>query len=74
VQAMAGKDTPPIAAHVIGSSALMDPDDAWAAAYGVDVDGAVLIRPDGYVAWRSRGGSQDPAGLLRDVLGRVLQR
>jgi 2-polyprenyl-6-methoxyphenol hydroxylase-like FAD-dependent oxidoreductase len=73
-QGLAGMGTPPIAAHVIGSSALTDPDDAWGAAYGVNVDGAVLVRPDGYVAWRSRGGSQDPAGLLRGVLDRVLQR
>ena len=25
----------------------------WRTAYGVDADGAVLVRPDGHVAWRS---------------------
>ena len=27
----------------------------FAPAYDIDDDGAVLVRPDGYVAWRSRG-------------------
>jgi 2-polyprenyl-6-methoxyphenol hydroxylase-like FAD-dependent oxidoreductase len=31
---------------------LTDAADRWPAAYGVDRDGAVLIRPDGFIAWR----------------------
>ena len=36
-----------------------DPDGAFAEAYGLGRDGAVLVRPDGYVAWDSA----DPIGL-----------
>jgi putative polyketide hydroxylase len=32
---------------------LRDPDDAWARSMGVSSGGAILIRPDGFVAWRS---------------------
>jgi hypothetical protein len=31
---------------------MQDAGHRWSAAYGVDADGAVLIRPDGFVAWR----------------------
>jgi hypothetical protein len=41
--------------------------------YGISDDGAVLVRPDGYVAWRSRQSAPgEPAGMLREALGRVL--
>jgi putative polyketide hydroxylase len=40
-------------------------DEAWQPAYGVDADGAVLVRPDGVVAWRTSGvPGADPAGSL----------
>ncbi|GDY30828.1 FAD-dependent monooxygenase [Gandjariella thermophila] len=44
----------------------------WCAAYGVGPGGASLVRPDGFVAWRSRGPG-DPAAVekaLRTVLAR----
>jgi 2-polyprenyl-6-methoxyphenol hydroxylase-like FAD-dependent oxidoreductase len=31
---------------------LNDPGKTWAETYGIEEDGAVLVRPDGYVAWR----------------------
>lgn len=40
-------------------------------AFGIGPAGASLIRPDGYVAWRSTGMPSDPAGALADALGRV---
>ncbi|WP_034517048.1 FAD-dependent monooxygenase [Actinomadura rifamycini] len=46
-------------------------DDAWCAAHGVARDGAVLVRPDGVVAWRAATGPDDPgalAGALRGAL------
>ncbi|MBW8800022.1 MAG: FAD-dependent monooxygenase [Streptomyces sp.] len=49
-------------------------DGDWAAAHGTTADGAVLVRPDGFVAWRSEGAVSDPEGELRDVLARVLRR
>ncbi|MEK9521063.1 FAD-dependent oxidoreductase [Streptomyces sp. NPDC087908] len=46
----------------------------WAEAHGVTVDGAVLVRPDGFVAWRSEGASEDPAAALREALTTILSR
>ncbi|MFD5054673.1 FAD-dependent oxidoreductase [Streptomyces tendae] len=53
------------------------PDDEetdWARAHGVTRGGAVLVRPDGFVAWRSPGPAPDPASMLRQVVGSVLAR
>ncbi|MFI9240549.1 hypothetical protein [Streptomyces sp. NPDC053079] len=47
-------------------------DGDWAGAHGVTASGAVLVRPDGIVAWRSAAGG-DPEGIeraLRTVLDR----
>ncbi|MFF4310043.1 FAD-dependent oxidoreductase [Streptomyces sp. 900105755] len=49
-------------------------DGGWTAAHGTTPDGAVLVRPDGFVAWRSEGAVPDPEGELREVLARVLRR
>jgi hypothetical protein len=48
---------------------VLDVEDAWQARYG---DGAVLVRPDGYVAWRADGDLGDPERTLRDALHRIL--
>jgi putative polyketide hydroxylase len=53
---------------------LQDRDGRWRAAYGVGSDGAALIRPDGFVAWRSRGRAPLPEDTLRQVLTRALAR
>ncbi|MFT3802117.1 MAG: FAD-dependent monooxygenase [Burkholderiaceae bacterium] len=47
---------------------------AWLAAYGIDADGAVLVRPDGHVGWRSQGGVPDAVGVLHDVFDGILCR
>jgi putative polyketide hydroxylase len=58
--------------HQVGGD-LDDPDGEWPAAHGVSGSGAVLVRPDGFVCWRSPGAPQgDPADVLADVLRRVL--
>jgi hypothetical protein len=44
----------------------------WASTYGVGADGAVLIRPDGYVAWRSPRGTQKPVIELERILKTML--
>ena len=47
-----------------------DPFGDWARICGVEDDGAVLVRPDQFVAWRSKGRSGDLAGACRKILGR----
>lgn len=51
---------------------LVDPDGSWATTYGVEQDGAVLVRPDGHVAWRSRSSVPNPAQTLERVLSSML--
>ncbi|MXM64233.1 monooxygenase [Streptomyces sp. HUCO-GS316] len=46
----------------------------WAQVHGITADGAVLVRPDGFVAWRSEGASADPGTTLRAALASLLDR
>jgi putative polyketide hydroxylase len=48
----------------------------WPEAYGVTPAGAVLVRPDGFVAWRAAGPDPDglPASVLEDALRRMYSR
>jgi 2-polyprenyl-6-methoxyphenol hydroxylase-like FAD-dependent oxidoreductase len=48
--------------------------DRFAELYGVGSAGALLVRPDGFVAWRAAGASEDTAAELRGVLARALLR
>lgn len=45
--------------------------DAFAEAFGVTSEGASLIRPDGYVAWRSVDMPDTPADAVGDALARA---
>jgi 2,4-dichlorophenol 6-monooxygenase len=63
----------PFAVVVIGPDGDLQDDGTWAALREVGDDGAVLVRPDGHVAWRSHAGPSDP-GVLAGVLGSVLVR
>ncbi|MFJ1898888.1 MULTISPECIES: FAD-dependent oxidoreductase [unclassified Streptomyces] len=46
----------------------------WAEAHGTSTEGAVLVRPDGFVAWRSPAGVPDAETTLRDVMVSLLRR
>jgi putative polyketide hydroxylase len=66
---------PPLMAFTIGKDGdLVDTDGNWHDAYGVDTDGAVLVRPDGHVAWRSRSGASNPGEVVRVALDRLFGR
>jgi len=70
-----GPSWPPLSVFTVGKDGdLGDPDGAWHDAYGVDTDGAVLVRPDGHVAWRSRSGVSNPLAVLRAALDCVFGR
>ena len=51
---------------------LRDSENRFADAYGLSATGAVLVRPDGFVAWRARSASNDPRDTLKRTLRRVL--
>ncbi|BFO17487.1 hypothetical protein SHKM778_38750 [Streptomyces sp. KM77-8] len=57
-----------------GADLAPEPGPEWAAAHGITPSGAVLVRPDGFVAWRHEGESADPAKSLREAVTRVLSR
>ena len=72
---LAAPRRPELIAHAIGGAGeLADPDGKWQESYGIASDGAVLVRPDGYVGWRSRTGTDDPVGALAGALDRILGR
>ncbi len=51
-----------------------DPTGNWRELYGLERGGAVLVRPDGHVAWRGPTGDARAGGALDDVLASVLHR
>ncbi|MCT9078894.1 FAD-dependent oxidoreductase [Streptomyces fulvoviolaceus] len=66
----------PLASYRVGngSDAELTPegDTDWSAAHGTTPGGAVLVRPDGFVAWRSSGPAPDAESALRHVLTTLL--
>jgi len=51
---------------------LRDAQDKFRELYGIDDDGAVLVRPDGFVAWRQKSGSGAQPGKIKHILRSVL--
>jgi putative polyketide hydroxylase len=47
---------------------------AFTAVYGIDENGAVLVRPDGHVGFRARSAPADASGILREALDLLLAR
>ncbi|WP_406460550.1 FAD-dependent monooxygenase [Streptomyces sp. NBC_01622] len=50
------------------------PPADWATTHGTTPEGAVLVRPDGFVAWRTPGASPSPEAKLRRAVESVLHR
>jgi len=64
-----------LSTYRIGANAdLLDLENGWPAKMGVSGDGAMLIRPDGFVAWRSSTRPPSPEPRLVQVLSRILCR
>ncbi|HJQ83839.1 MAG TPA: FAD-dependent monooxygenase [Candidatus Binatia bacterium] len=65
----------PVACYTIGEAGLEDRDGMFLARYGIERDGAVLVRPDGHVAWRvasgRTGGADDACHVVRHLLHRT---
>jgi len=65
----------PLRCYSIGAEDdLFDESDVWPRLYGVGVDGAVLVRPDGHVAWRTTSSEGNPSDHLVAALRRILSR
>jgi len=58
--------------YTVGGTGLQD-RGGFAQAYGLENDGAVLVRPDGHVAWRGTRGPA-AAAVLRAALTQMLSR
>lgn len=69
---VAGQGGVRLSAHQVGCEGLADIKNGWCENYGVTDQGAVLVRPDGMVAWRSSGMADEPERVLTETLGRVL--
>lgn len=53
---------------------LLDPEDGWHTKLGMPAEGAVLVRPDGFVAWRTNTLPTGPARRLEQAISTVLCR
>ena len=62
----------PLSAVMIGHGPITDPSGQWLERYGIDPDGAVLVRPDGHIAWRTSGVPVDADATLREVIGGIV--
>jgi 2-polyprenyl-6-methoxyphenol hydroxylase-like FAD-dependent oxidoreductase len=64
-----------LAVYQVGAEGdLIDLEHGWQTKMGVQDEGAMLLRPDGFVAWRSRAVTADPSSSLVQVLSRILCR
>jgi 2-polyprenyl-6-methoxyphenol hydroxylase-like FAD-dependent oxidoreductase len=52
-------------AYCVGTAPLRDPDLRFQEAYGLSGAGAVLVRPDGFIAWRTRSSAADVEEMAR---------
>ncbi|MEV0747524.1 FAD-dependent monooxygenase [Streptomyces sp. NBC_01220] len=54
----------------------LEPEDGadWAEAHGTSAEGAVVVRPDGFVAWRAESGVEDADAALHEVMVALLRR
>lgn len=54
--------------HIDGEDGFASPEQRFLSAYGLHEDGAVLVRPDGFIAWRAVTSCQNPAAAIEQAL------
>lgn len=63
----------PLEVYAIGKPGdLVDVEGRFLEAYGIQADGAVLIRPDGFIGWRTEKTETYPVEALEQALHRLL--
>jgi hypothetical protein len=64
----------PLTAYTLGRRGTLRPPAGadWHAAYGIGPGGAVLLRPDGHVAWTAAGAADDHEAALAGALRALL--
>ena len=58
----------------LGANGLTDPNGEFLPAFGIDSTGAVLVRPDGFVAWRAKTGDGASTVEVESALSTILSR
>jgi 2,4-dichlorophenol 6-monooxygenase len=53
---------------------LFDPRSTWLRQREISRDGAILVRPDRFIAWRSLSACEEPAAELASAIGKILAR
>ncbi len=74
-KALSATDGPPLNAHRLAPDGdLADPEGRFEQNVGIDPEGALLLRPDGVIAWRALGSHADPRATLDAVMRRLTFR
>ena len=60
--------------HRVGADGLTDPNGGFLSSFGIDPTGTVLVRPDGFVAWRAKTGEGASAARMESALSTILSR
>ncbi|MEU8797881.1 FAD-dependent monooxygenase [Spirillospora sp. NPDC048819] len=65
----------PLKAHCVAAAGpLVDKEDRFTEVYGTGPGGAVVVRPDGVIGWRTSAPADDPSGTIEEVMTRLLFR
>ncbi|GCE46355.1 putative polyketide hydroxylase [Thermosporothrix hazakensis] len=75
-QEVASRQGLALATYRIGTdnADLMAEQQQWYTTYGITPTGAVIVRPDGYIAWRATEKCDDPLQILDSVFSHLLCR
>lgn len=61
-------------AYRVGAPGLRDMNKSFCSSYGLSPSGACVVRPDGFVVWRSKASVPDADAVLTRVFGQLLFR
>jgi 2-polyprenyl-6-methoxyphenol hydroxylase-like FAD-dependent oxidoreductase len=60
-------------AYCVGTD-VRDPGGGFADAYGLSASGAALVRPDGFIAWRAKAGTDDAQDAITRALAAIVSK